>query len=95
MSVQLVTKPKRKRGVRNVVLTTCAYCGEVAAREVFLPQVYPNGEEVIVIENVPSMICDNCGQHYLHDLAWKFVDEVLRHPDKHTKKRTVKVATYP
>jgi uncharacterized protein with PIN domain len=94
MSVQLVTKPKRKRGVRNVALTRCAYCSEIAAREVFFPQAYPHGEEMIVIENVPSMICDSCGQHYLMDSAWKFVNEVLKHPDQHTQKRMVKVATY-
>lgn len=95
MSVQTLTKLKRKRGVRNVTLTECSYCGEIAAREVTISQSFRSGEELIVIEKVPTMICDSCGQSYLHSPSWKFVNEVLKHPDKHTKKRMVKVATYP
>lgn len=95
MSVQTVTKPKRKRGVRNVTLVECSYCGEIAAREVAMAQTYRSGDNLIVIEKVPTMICDSCGQSYLHSPSWKFVNEVLKHPDKHTKERMVKVATYP
>lgn len=55
---------------------------------------FRSGEELIVIEKVPTMICDNCGQSYFLSPAWKFVNEVLKHPDKHTEKRMVKVATF-
>jgi YgiT-type zinc finger domain-containing protein len=93
MSVETVTKIIRKRGVRNVPLSECAYCHEVAAREVVLPQVYGSGEELIIIEKVPSMLCDSCGQCYINDATMKKVDEVLSNPDKHTKNKIIRVAT--
>ena len=95
MSMQTLTKPKRKRGVRNVAFSECAYCGETAARQVELPQAYRGGDELIVIDKVPALLCDSCGQCYITDATWAMVDEVLRHPEKHTKNKMVKVATYP
>jgi YgiT-type zinc finger domain-containing protein len=95
MSINTSAKLKRKRGIRNVPMVECAYCGEAAAWETAMAHSFRSGEELIVIEKVPTMICDSCGQSYFLSPAWKFVNEVLKHPDKHTEKRMVKVATYP
>jgi len=48
---------------------------------------------MIVIENVPTYVCDNCRQSYITAEISRAIDEVLAHPEQQTTRREVSVAT--
>jgi len=48
---------------------------------------------MIVIENVPTYVCDNCRQSYITAETSRTIDEVLAHPEQQTTRREVSVAT--
>ena len=85
MNTTEVKTKRTKRGRPNPNYQTCAHCNQGFARLVKLPQVYQRGKQLTVIENVPMMLCDNCGQSYVTSDTWKGIDEVLAHPAKFTK----------
>ncbi len=63
------------------------------ARLVKLPQVYQRGAQMTIIENVPIMLCDSCGQSLVTGKTWKAIDEVLAHPAKYGKEQNIFVAS--
>ena len=83
---------RKKRGRANPDYEICVHCDEKAARQVKLPQVYRKKDKLIVIDNVPMMLCDNCGQSYVNGQTWKAIDLVLAEPRSHTQMQTIEVA---
>jgi len=48
---------------------------------------------MIVIENVPTFVCDNCHESYITAEVSRAIDEIPAHPDQYTSPREVSVAT--
>lgn len=48
---------------------------------------------MIVIQNVPTWSCENCGEVYITAEVSRAIDDVIEHPELHTEKRPVSVAT--
>lgn len=71
----------------------CSFCGEEAARLFLKKQTFGQGARLIVIENVPTYVCGNCHESYLTAEVSRAIDEVLSHPDQHTIRREISVAT--
>ncbi len=68
----------------------CSLPGKQTARE---NHTFGHGARLLVIENVPTYVCDNCHESYLTAATSRAIDEVLAHPDQHTVRREVSVAT--
>jgi hypothetical protein len=49
---------------------------------------------MVVIADVDTMVCDNCGQSYLEGEALERVNKILSHPDRYAKVRDVAVADF-
>jgi len=81
-----------KKRIRNNPAETCSFCGKQAARLFLKTQTFGQGEGMIVIENVPTFVCDNCHESYITAEVSRAIDEILAHPDKHTSLREVSVA---
>ncbi len=77
----------------NSPVEICSFCGEQTARLTARNHTFGKGAEMIVIENVPTWSCDNCGEVYITGQVSRAIDEVLAHPELHTEKRPVNVAT--
>lgn len=71
----------------------CSFCGVEAARLFLKNQTFGQGARLIVIENVPTYVCGNCHESYLTAEVSRAIDEVLAHPDQHTTRREISVAT--
>ncbi|MGH9847325.1 MAG: type II toxin-antitoxin system MqsA family antitoxin [Blastocatellia bacterium] len=71
----------------------CSFCGEQAARLHLKNQTFGQGDRMIVIENVPTFVCDNCHESYITADVSRAIDEILAHPNQHTSRREVSVAT--
>lgn len=77
----------------NTSAEICSFCGEKTARLNAKNHTFGKGAEMIVIENVPTWSCDNCGEVYITAEVSRAIDDVLAHPELHAKKRPVSVAT--
>lgn len=85
---------RHKHGRPNAQYQTCSLCNKDMALLRKWPQAFKRGEETILIENVPTMGCDNCGQTYFDLATARRIDEVLLHPDTNTEKKLISVASF-
>ncbi len=44
-------------------IMTCDICGRDGAKVKHVPRTYGKGDELVLIEGVPVVVCPNCG-HY-------------------------------
>lgn len=72
----------------------CSFCGEHTARRVTKSQVFGRGAKMLVIEDIPTMTCSNCGQIYLTGEVLKMLEEILKNRSKYVTQRTVNVAEF-
>ncbi|MDQ3010019.1 MAG: type II toxin-antitoxin system MqsA family antitoxin [Acidobacteriota bacterium] len=82
-----------KKQHRNSPAEICSFCGQKTARLTARTHAFGKGSEMIVIESVPTWSCDNCGEVYITAEVSRAIDEVIAHPELHTKKRPVKIAS--
>ena len=71
----------------------CAYCHKDGARIILQTQSIGKGEKLLLIEDVPVIHCNNCGESYLTAETLKEL-EALRHDVKSATKRPVNVAHF-
>jgi len=83
--------PVKSRKRRNPAYE-CEYCGVKAARKARLNHTFGRLPNLIVIANVETMVCDNCGQSYLEGPALEMVGDVLARPAAYTHPQAVSVA---
>ncbi len=57
----------------------CEICGVEAARKIRRNKVFGKGSKMIVIENIPFVSCQNCGQTYITRDVMLAVDEIRTH----------------
>lgn len=81
-----------KRRRRNPV-EECAYCGVKASHPVLLNHTFGSGAAMVVVTNVQTMVCDNCGQSYFKGDVLKMLDAVLANPRAYATKELVNVAS--
>ncbi len=85
---------RRKHGRPNAQYQTCIFCKKDMALLKYLPQAFKRGGETILIENVPTMGCDNCGQTYFDLASCRRMDEIFADPDTNTEKKLISVASF-
>lgn len=76
------------------LLQPCSFCGENSAFEIKKTKAFGQGEKLLVIENVPSMNCENCGENYMTDAALDFLDEIISNRQRYVHPRLVEVAAF-
>ena len=72
----------------------CAYCGKSKARLASLNHTFGHGDTMIVVENVATMVCSNCGQSYFTGDTLEKLDEILAAPENYSHKQLVQVANF-
>lgn len=65
---------------------SCEYCEGTVKERVVEKEVFKHKNGFVMLENVPTGICDNCGYRYYHSTILKRVDEIA--VDKEGSKRT-------
>ncbi len=72
---------------------SCDFCGKEGARIHLVTESLGKGDNLLVIEEVPMIICPNCGQSYLTAETAHQIEAIRRHR-RNLVKRPVEVATY-
>ncbi|HMV87643.1 MAG TPA: YgiT-type zinc finger protein [Blastocatellia bacterium] len=70
----------------------CAVCGKQAARMILMTKVFGRGETRVLIEDIPTIHCSNCGSQYLDAATMNAIDEIRKNPAVHTHPQTISTA---
>jgi len=70
----------------------CVNCGEKTAIEIRRDELFGQGKDALIIENIPMMKCLNCAIVYLEPEVSRMIDEICAHPEQHASVETRAVA---
>jgi YgiT-type zinc finger domain-containing protein len=72
----------------------CDICGQESARIRHVSRSYGEGEELLVIENVPVVSCPNCGESYLTAETLHEIERIKLNRQSFAQERPVPVAVF-
>ncbi len=72
----------------------CDICGKEGARQRYVSRSYGKGESLLVIEDVPTVHCRNCGEGYLTAQTVKEIEHIKQTHQTVALKRLVAVAAF-
>jgi YgiT-type zinc finger domain-containing protein len=72
----------------------CDVCRKQGARIRKVARTYGKGKDILVIENVPVVICPHCGESYLEADTLHEIERIKLHKKSFAVKRSVPVATF-
>lgn len=73
---------------------TCDICGKGGAEIRYMTRSYGKGADLLVIENVPVVVCPHCGESYLTADTLHEIERIKLHRRSFAKPRSVAVATF-
>ena len=72
----------------------CDICGKEGAEVRHMTRIYGKGANLLIIENVPVVVCLNCGESYLTAETLREIERIKMHRKNLAKKRSVAVAEF-
>ncbi len=72
----------------------CDLCGKRGAQIRHVTRSYGKGVNLLVIENVPIVVCSHCGESYLTAETLHEIERIKLHRRSFAKPRNVAVATF-
>ena len=72
----------------------CDICGQDGARIRRVTRSYGQGENLLVIENVPVISCPQCGESYLTAETLHEIERIKLHRQNFATERLVPIATF-
>ncbi len=72
----------------------CDICGKDGARQRYVSRSYGKGESLLVIEDVPTIHCPNCGEGYMTAQTLQVIERIKKLRQTAAPKRPVSVAVF-
>lgn len=72
----------------------CDMCGQEGARLRQVTRTYGKGENLLVIANIPTVVCPHCGASYFTAETLHEIERIKRHRNRFATKREVAVAEF-
>ena len=72
----------------------CDICGKKGAEVLYVTRSYGKGANLLIIENVPVVVCPNCGESYLTAETLHEIERIKLHRKNLAKTRSVSVAEF-
>ncbi len=72
----------------------CEICGQEGARFRKVTRSYGKGKDLLVIENVPVIICPKCGESYMTADTLLEIERIRLHQKSFAQERPVSVAAF-
>ena len=73
---------------------TCDVCGENNAQIKRVTRSYGKGADLLIIENVPVVVCQHCGESYLTAETLHEIARIKLHRKSFAEQRSVAVAEF-
>ena len=82
--------------LNNMKLKTlvCDICGKSGAQVRHVTRSYGKGANLLVVENVPIVVCPHCGESYLTAETLHEIERIKLHRRSFAKPRNVAVASF-
>ncbi len=58
----------------HVAAATCTGCGGVNVHSAEVRSAFFEGERLVVIEDIPALVCASCGEHFYDDATIVMLD---------------------
>ncbi len=72
----------------------CEICAKNGAQTKYVTRSYGKGAHLLVIENVPIVVCPHCGESYLTAETLHEIERIKLHRRSFAKPRNVAVASF-
>ncbi len=72
----------------------CDICGKKGAEVRYMTRSYGKGANLLIIENVPVVVCLNCGESYLTAETLHEIERIKLHRKNLAKLKSVAVAEF-
>lgn len=72
----------------------CDICGKTGARIRKITRIYGKGKDLLVIENIPVVICPHCGESYFTAETLHEINRIKLHRKSLAVQRPVKVISF-
>ncbi len=72
----------------------CDICGQKGARIRKVARTYGSGKDLLVIENVPIVVCSRCGESYLTAETLHEIQRLKLHRKSLAMKRAVEAVSF-
>ncbi|MEW5830647.1 MAG: type II toxin-antitoxin system MqsA family antitoxin [Chloroflexota bacterium] len=72
----------------------CDICGKKGAEVRYMTRSYGKGANLLIIENVPVVVCPNCGESYLTAETLHEIERIKLHRKNLAKLRSIPVAEF-
>lgn len=72
----------------------CDICGKKGAEVRYMTRSYGKGANLLIIENVPVVVCPNCGESYLTAETLHEIERIKLHRKNLAKLKSVAVAEF-
>jgi YgiT-type zinc finger domain-containing protein len=72
----------------------CEICGQDGAQIRYMTRSYGKGATLLVIEDVPVIVCPHCGESYLTAETLHEIERIKLHRRSLAKPRNVAVASF-
>jgi len=72
----------------------CDICGLEGARIRRIARTYGNGDNMLIIENIPIISCPHCGESYLTAETLHEIERIKSHRTELAVQRSVEVANF-
>jgi YgiT-type zinc finger domain-containing protein len=79
---------------KKVETIDCDVCGRTGAQIRHITRTYGKAPNLLVIENVPVVVCPSCGESYLTAETLHELERIKMHRRSLAKRRSVAVATF-
>ncbi|HEY3134964.1 MAG TPA: type II toxin-antitoxin system MqsA family antitoxin [Blastocatellia bacterium] len=79
---------------KNSQTIACDVCGRAGAQVKHITRTYGKGANLLVIENVPIIVCPSCGESYLTAETLHELERIKVHRRSLAKRRSVAVASF-
>ena len=78
----------------NVETSRCAVCGKPGIRMRYMTRSYGRGPTLLIVENVPVLVCPHCGESYVTADTLHALERIKLYRRKLAAPRRVAVAKF-
>jgi YgiT-type zinc finger domain-containing protein len=75
-------------------IVTCNGCGDLGVQIRYVTRSYGKGAKVLLIENIPVVVCPHCGESYLTAETLHELERIKLHRRSLAKPRKVAVVSF-
>ncbi|MGH7494933.1 MAG: YgiT-type zinc finger protein [bacterium] len=72
----------------------CEHCRGTVREQILAREIFRHKDGLVILENVPVGVCDQCGRHYYGSKVLHQVDQIAKGHKKPERTESVSIAVY-